>query len=92
MDGHPHGSAGTYRGAQGTRDIEVAATPFAPMRDLATFTTGPDGTVVLAPTPRGAYDYEDIEVDLSGRTIELHTPSGGQEIALEVVHGDLDKG
>jgi hypothetical protein len=59
------------------------------MRQLATFTTGPDGTLVLAPTPGDDLDYEDVEVSLSGRTIEITTPEGGQEVALEVVHGDL---
>jgi len=59
------------------------------MRDLATFHTGPDGTLVLAPTPGDDLSYDDIEVGLSGRTIEIRTPEGGQEVALEVVHGDL---
>lgn len=58
------------------------------MRDQATFRTGPDGTLVLAPTPGDDLDYEDIEVELSGRTIELRTPEGGQDVLLEVVHGD----
>lgn len=58
------------------------------MRDLATFRTGPDGTLVLAPTPGEDMDYEDIEIELSGRTIELRTPEGDQDVSLEVVHGE----
>jgi hypothetical protein len=60
------------------------------MRDLATFRTGPDGTLVLAPTPGDDLDYDDIDVELSGRTIEISTPEGAQEVSLEVVHGELD--
>jgi hypothetical protein len=60
------------------------------MRDLATFRTGPDGTLVLAPTPGDDLDYDDVEVELSGRTIEISTPEGRQEVSLEVVHGELE--
>jgi len=60
------------------------------MRDIATFRTGPDGSLVLAPTPGDDLDYDDIEVDLSGRTIELRTPEGDQPVGLEVVHGELE--
>lgn len=60
------------------------------MRDLATFRTGPDGTLVLAPTPGEDLDYDDLEVELSGRTIEIRTPEGDQEVSLEVVHGTME--
>lgn len=59
------------------------------MRELTTFRSGPDGTVILAPTPGDAYEYDDLDVALSGRTIELRTPDGEQEVSLEVVHGEL---
>lgn len=67
----------------------MPAGPGTTMRDLATFRTGPDGTLVLAPTPRGELGDEDVAVELSGRTIELRTPAGDQAVALEVVHGEL---
>ncbi|MFB6170954.1 MAG: hypothetical protein ABEJ23_00350 [Haloarculaceae archaeon] len=58
------------------------------MRDLATFRTGPDGTLVLAPTPGDDLDYDDVEVELARRTVEIRTPEGGQAVSLEVVHGE----
>lgn len=60
------------------------------MRELARFRTGPDGTLVLAPTPDEGDDYEDLEVTLAGRTIEISTPEGDSPVSLEVVHGELE--
>jgi hypothetical protein len=71
------------------RTVKCPARARSLMRQLATFNTGPDGTLVLAPTPGDEADYEDLEVSLSGRTIEITTPEGGEAVALEVVHGDL---
>lgn len=61
------------------------------MRDVVEFRTGPDGSVVLAPTPASAggdadYAQDDIEVELSGSTIHLAVP--GEAVGLEVVHGE----
>lgn len=58
------------------------------MRQQVHFRTGPDGTLVLAPTPGEEGDYEEIEVSLAGRTIEISTPVGDTSVALEVVHGE----
>lgn len=58
------------------------------MRDIVRFRTGPDGTVILAPTPEGDLDAGDIDVSLAGRTIEIRTPTGDTPVALEVVHGE----
>jgi len=60
------------------------------MRDLATFRTGPDGSLILAPDPGADYEYEEMDVELRGRTIHVSTPEGGQEVRLEVVHGDRE--
>jgi hypothetical protein len=61
------------------------------MRDLVTFRSGPDGKLILAvDTAGGTYDYEDLAVELSGRTIEITTPEGDQPVGLEPVHGDLE--
>ena len=60
------------------------------MRDIVTFRSGPDGELILAPDPGADYDYEDMEVELSGRTIHVSTPEGGQEVRLEVVHGERE--
>ncbi|WP_246982051.1 hypothetical protein [Halorientalis marina] len=60
------------------------------MRDVVTFRSGPDGSLILAPDPGEDYDYEDMEVELSGRTIHVSTPEGGQKVRLEVVHGESE--
>jgi hypothetical protein len=61
------------------------------MRDLARFRSGPDGTLILAvDTADGDYEYEDLEVELRGRTIEITTPDGDQPVGLEPVHGELE--
>lgn len=59
------------------------------MRELVRFRTGPDGTLILAPTPGDDIEYEDIGVELAGRTIEITTPNGGSPVDIEVVHGEL---
>lgn len=58
------------------------------MRDIAEFTTGPDGSLILAPAPGADYDYDDLDVELRGRTIHVTTPAGSQTVQLEVVHGE----
>jgi hypothetical protein len=59
------------------------------MRDIVTVETGPDGSVILAlDTAGGDYEYEDLSVELDGRTIHIETPDGNQPVGLEVVHGD----
>lgn len=61
------------------------------MRDLVTFRSGPDGTLILAvDTAGGDYEYDDLEVSLNGRTIEITTPAGEQPVGLEPVHGELE--
>jgi len=58
------------------------------MRDLTAFDTGPDGSLVLAVEPLDdEYDYEDVTVALSGRTIHVTTPDGRHRVGLEAVHG-----
>lgn len=58
------------------------------MRDIATFRTGPDGSLVLAVNPGEEYDYEDVDVSLSGRTIHVEVPDGERTVELEAVHGE----
>lgn len=58
------------------------------MRDIVEFRTGADGSLVLAPTPVDGYGYDDLEVELSGRTVHVTTPEGEQAVGLEVVHGE----
>jgi hypothetical protein len=60
------------------------------MRDIVAFTTGPDGSLILAPQPGSDYEYDDLEVELRGRTIHVATPDGAQPVELEVVHGELE--
>ena len=60
------------------------------MRDIVRFRSGPDGSLVLAPTPGSGVDYEDVNVELRGRTIHITTPDGEQEVGLEVVHGERE--
>lgn len=61
------------------------------MRDLVTFRSGPDGKLILAiDTAGGDYDYDDLEVSLSGRTVEITTPDGEQPVGLEPVHGERE--
>ena len=60
------------------------------MRDIVEFTTGPDGSLILAPQPGSDYEYDDLEVELRGRTIHVTTPSGSQTVGLEVVHGESE--
>jgi hypothetical protein len=62
------------------------------MRDIAAFETGPDGSLVLAVNPGDDYDYEDIEVELSGKTIHVHAPAGERRVELEAVHGQFTDG
>jgi hypothetical protein len=58
------------------------------MRDVVTFRSGPDGSLILAPDAGEGYEYEELEVELRGRTIHVSTPEGGQEVRLEAVHGE----
>jgi hypothetical protein len=60
------------------------------MRDIVEFTTGPDGSLILAPTPGAGYDYADLDVELNGKTVQITTPEGNQPVALEIVHGDRE--
>jgi hypothetical protein len=60
------------------------------MRDIVSFRTGPDGSLILAPTPGEGTDDDEISVELRGRTIEISTPDGGQEVGLELVHGNAE--
>lgn len=57
------------------------------MRETTAFRTGPDGSLVLAVNPGDGYDYEDIEVELSGKTIHVTVPGGERRVELEAVHG-----
>lgn len=62
-----------------------------PMREITEFRTGADGSLVLALTPGEDVDDEDIQVELSGRTIHVTTPDGDSTVGLEVVHGARDE-
>lgn len=57
------------------------------MRDITEFRTAADGSLVLALAPVEGVADEDIEVELSGRTIHVTTPDGEATVGLEVVHG-----
>lgn len=59
------------------------------MRDLTEFRTGPDGSLVLAVNPGDSYDYEEIDVEVSGKTIHITVPEGERTVEVEVVHGEL---
>lgn len=61
------------------------------MRERATFRTGPDGSLILAVDPGedAAFDRGDVEVSLSGTTIEITAPVAGP-VELEAVHGERD--
>jgi hypothetical protein len=61
------------------------------MRETATFHTGPDGSLVLAVDPGdgAAFDYDDIEVETSGKTIHVTAPDAGP-LDLEAVHGRVE--
>ncbi len=60
------------------------------MREVATFATGDDGSLVLAvgPGEDASFDYEDLTVELSGTTIHVTAPGAG-EVTLEAVHGSV---
>lgn len=58
------------------------------MRDVVEFRTGSDGSLVLAPVPGEGYEYDDLTVELSGRTIHITTPDGERTVGLEAVHGE----
>lgn len=57
------------------------------MRDLTEFRSGPDGSLVLAVNPGEDYDADDIDVQLSGKTIHITVPEGERTVELEAVHG-----
>lgn len=58
------------------------------MRETAAFQTGPDGSLVLAVNPGESYEYEDIDVELSGKSIQITVLEGERQVELEAVHGE----
>lgn len=58
------------------------------MRETALFRSGPDGSLVLAVNPGDDYEYDDIELELSGKTIHVTVPDGQHQVELEAVHGE----
>lgn len=58
------------------------------MRETAAFQTGPDGSLVLAVNPGNDYEYKDIDVELSGKTIHVTVLEGEHRVELEAVHGE----
>lgn len=59
------------------------------MRETVDFRTGQDGSLILAVNPGEGYEYEDIDVELSGKTVHVTVPEGERPVTLEAVHGSV---